>query len=79
MKEQIHKHLVSLLFTVVLMLMLANCVRYKVDNPVQPASQVIEAPIVRTIRIIVAWFKGGGGGTQKGGSKSALPEPPQPK
>ena len=46
MKERIHKSLVTLLFTVVLMLMLANCLHYKLVEPVQPAPQIIEAPFM---------------------------------
>jgi len=76
MKERIHKHLITLLFTVVLISMLANCVRYKLDNPVQPVSRVIEAPIGQTIRAAVTWlWNQRGRGGQKGSAKSPMPAP----
>jgi len=75
------QRLLSSLLTIALILCIAGCLLRFTPNsePPEPKITLVEAPIVRTIRIIVAWFKGGGGGTEKGGSKSALPEPPQPK
>lgn len=61
MKERIHNALVTLLFTVVLMVMLANCVYYK-SVPVQPTIQhkVTEACIICQWIAWFQWVKAGG-------------------
>lgn len=79
MKERIHKSVISLIIAVVLESMLANCVYYKLATPVQPESQVLEAPLNLTPvqiafwRAVKYWFLSGGG---TGKSPIGKPENP---
>ena len=81
MKNQIIQRLLgTLLSTVLIMSIVACSLRFIPNNrPPEPRRTLVEAPIVRTIRIVVAWFKGGGGDKRKGSSKSPFPEPQKPK